>query len=204
MPGQLETLWQDIRDELRREVPDFNSTSGSSRSSRPGSLASTLYVRAPEHIRTSVAERYLPLLRRVAERLRRRPARARDRRRGLERRPGRAPASPPSDGRGAGPQPQVQLRAVRDRRGQPLRPRRRAGRRRAARPGLQPALPPRRARARQDAPAPRHRAATSTATAAGCACATPRSRSSPASSWARSASAAPRASRTASAPRTWC
>ena len=28
----------------------------------------TLYVRAPEHIRTSVSERYLPLLRRAAAR----------------------------------------------------------------------------------------------------------------------------------------
>ena len=37
--------------------------------------------------------------------------------------------------------------------GEPLRPRRRAGRRRAARPGLQPALPVRAARRRQDPPA---------------------------------------------------
>ena len=49
-------------------------------------------------------------------------------------------------------QPEVHLRPVRDRAGQPLRPRRRAGRRRAPGPGLQPALRLRPARRRQDPP----------------------------------------------------
>ncbi len=46
--------------------PTSSSTSGSIRSSSPRSTGKTLYVRAPDHIRTSVAERYLPLLRRAA------------------------------------------------------------------------------------------------------------------------------------------
>ena len=66
MPARLDHLWDDIRDELRRETRTSSSTSGSSRSSWPGVHGKTLYVRAPEHIRTSVAERYLPLLRRAA------------------------------------------------------------------------------------------------------------------------------------------
>ena len=66
MSGQLETLWQHIRDELRREVPDFKFHVWLEPLEPAGLTDSTLYVRAPEHIRTSVAERYLPLLRRVA------------------------------------------------------------------------------------------------------------------------------------------
>ena len=47
-------------------LPTSSSTSGSTRSSWPRCVGKTLYVRAPEHIRTSVEERYLPLLRRAA------------------------------------------------------------------------------------------------------------------------------------------
>ena len=54
-------------------------------------------------------------------------------------------------------QPPLQLRPVHHRRRQPPRPRGRAGRRRAARPGLQPAVPARSARPRQDASAARDR-----------------------------------------------
>ena len=81
------------------------------------------------------------------------------------RRPAGAP--PTTARRGAAPEPQVQLRAVRDRRGQPLRPRRRAGRRRAARPGLQPALPARPARASARRTCCTPSATTSSATASG-------------------------------------
>ncbi len=66
MSGQLETIWQDIRDQLRREVPDFRFHIWLEPLEPAGLVAGTLYVRAPEHIRTAVAERYLPLLRRVA------------------------------------------------------------------------------------------------------------------------------------------
>ncbi len=50
-------------------------------------------------------------------------------------------------------EPQLHLRPLRHRPRQPARPRRRAGRRRGALGGLQPALPPRPSRARQDPPA---------------------------------------------------
>ena len=66
MPAELDQIWDDIREELRREIPDFKFHIWL----EPLELASIsgrrLFVRAPEHIRTSVAERYLPLLRRAA------------------------------------------------------------------------------------------------------------------------------------------
>jgi chromosomal replication initiator protein len=66
VPAQPEEIWDAVRSELRRETPDFKFHIWL----EPLSLAAidghTLYVRAPEHIRTSVAERYLPLLRRAA------------------------------------------------------------------------------------------------------------------------------------------
>jgi chromosomal replication initiator protein len=68
VPAQPDQIWDDIREELRSETPDFKFQIWI----EPLELASirdnTLYVRAPEHIRTSVAERYLPLLRRAAAR----------------------------------------------------------------------------------------------------------------------------------------
>jgi chromosomal replication initiator protein len=64
--AQLETLWQDMRDELRRDVPDFKFHIWLDPLELAAVRGSTLYVRAPEHIRTSVAERYLPLLRAAA------------------------------------------------------------------------------------------------------------------------------------------
>ena len=68
MEAQLETLWQDMRDELRRDVPDFKFHIWLDPLELAAVGGSTLYIRAPEHIRTSVAERYLPLLRGAAER----------------------------------------------------------------------------------------------------------------------------------------
>jgi chromosomal replication initiator protein len=65
--GQLETLWKAVRDELRHEVPDFKFHIWLEPLEAAGLVGGTLYVRAPEHIRTSVAERYLPLLRRAVE-----------------------------------------------------------------------------------------------------------------------------------------
>jgi chromosomal replication initiator protein len=63
---QLEELWDVIRAELRRDVPDFKFHIWL----EPLELVQvedlTLFIRAPEHIRTSVTERYLPLLRRAA------------------------------------------------------------------------------------------------------------------------------------------
>ncbi len=66
MPAQIDQLWDDIRDELRRDTPDFKFHIWIEPLELAAVHGKTLYVRAPEHIRTSVAERYLPLLRRAA------------------------------------------------------------------------------------------------------------------------------------------
>jgi chromosomal replication initiator protein len=66
VPPQPDEIWDDIRDELRRETPDFKFHIWLEPLELAAVRGSTVYVRAPEHIRTSVAERYLPLLRRAA------------------------------------------------------------------------------------------------------------------------------------------
>jgi chromosomal replication initiator protein len=68
VPAPTDELWDDIRDELRRETPDFKFHIWIDPLELAAVHGKTLYVRAPEHIRTSVAERYLPLLRRAATR----------------------------------------------------------------------------------------------------------------------------------------
>jgi chromosomal replication initiator protein len=66
--GQAESLrvWEDIRDELRRQTPDFKFHIWLEPLELAGADGSTLYVRAPEHIRTWVAQRYVTLLREAA------------------------------------------------------------------------------------------------------------------------------------------
>ena len=66
VPAQLDQLWEDIRTELRRETPDFKYHIWLEPLELAAVRGQTLYIRAPDHIRTSVAERYLPLLRRMA------------------------------------------------------------------------------------------------------------------------------------------
>ena len=66
MPAQPDEIWDDIRDELRRGTPDFKFHIWIDPLELAGVHGLTVYVRAPEHIRMSVAERYLPLLRRAA------------------------------------------------------------------------------------------------------------------------------------------
>ena len=66
MPTHPEEIWDAIRTELRRETPDFKFHIWLEPLSLAAIHGQTVYVRAPEHIRTSVAERYLPLLRRAA------------------------------------------------------------------------------------------------------------------------------------------
>jgi chromosomal replication initiator protein len=66
VPPPLEQIWDDVRDELRRETPDFKFHIWIEPLELAAVSGHTLYVRAPEHIRTSVVERYLPLLRRAA------------------------------------------------------------------------------------------------------------------------------------------
>ena len=68
MPPPLHQIWDDIREELRGETPDFKFHIWIEPLELAAITGATLYVRAPEHIRTSVSERYLPLLRRAAQR----------------------------------------------------------------------------------------------------------------------------------------
>ena len=64
----LDQIWDDIREELRSETPDFKFQIWLEPLELAGVSGKTLFVRAPEHIRTSVSERYLPLLRGAAAR----------------------------------------------------------------------------------------------------------------------------------------
>jgi chromosomal replication initiator protein len=57
-----------MRDELRRQTPDFKFHIWLEPLEPAGMEGHTLYVRAPDHIRTWVGERYLPLLRSAAVR----------------------------------------------------------------------------------------------------------------------------------------
>ena len=66
MPAQPDEIWDAIRTELRRETPDFKFHIWLEPLRLAAIRGHTVYVRAPEHIRTSVAERYLPLLHRAA------------------------------------------------------------------------------------------------------------------------------------------
>jgi chromosomal replication initiator protein len=65
-PPPDDEIWDDIRDELRKETPDFKFHIWIDPLELAAVHGLAVYVRAPEHIRTSVAERYLPLLRRAA------------------------------------------------------------------------------------------------------------------------------------------
>ncbi|HYN50343.1 MAG TPA: DnaA/Hda family protein, partial [Thermoleophilaceae bacterium] len=66
MSAPPDEIWNDIRDELRRATPEFKYHIWIEPLGLAGVRGHTLFVRAPEHIRTSVTERYLPLLRRAA------------------------------------------------------------------------------------------------------------------------------------------
>jgi chromosomal replication initiator protein len=66
LPAQPDLIWDDIRETLRQETTDFKFQIWLEPLELAALCGGTLFVRAPEHIRTSVTERYLPLLRRVA------------------------------------------------------------------------------------------------------------------------------------------
>jgi chromosomal replication initiator protein len=66
VPTEPDEIWDAIRGELRRGSPDFKFHIWLEPLRLAAIRGNTVYVRAPEHIRTSVAERYLPLLRRAA------------------------------------------------------------------------------------------------------------------------------------------
>jgi chromosomal replication initiator protein len=68
VPEQLEPIWREMRDELRRQTPDFKFHIWLEPLELAGMDGHTVFVRAPEHIRSWVGERYLPLLRRAAVR----------------------------------------------------------------------------------------------------------------------------------------
>jgi chromosomal replication initiator protein len=68
VPADLDQLWNDILNELRRETPDFKFHIWIEPLELAGVRGTTLYIRAPEHVRTSVRERYVPLLRQAARR----------------------------------------------------------------------------------------------------------------------------------------
>jgi chromosomal replication initiator protein len=66
LPASPEQIWTDIRAELRTATAEFKYHIWIEPLELAAVREHTLYVRAPEHIRTSVTERYLPLLRRAA------------------------------------------------------------------------------------------------------------------------------------------
>ena len=157
--------------------PTPPTTSGSRRCARAAIEGDELLVGAPEEIRTWVADRFARVLQTCAASVLGEattvtivpleapsPAHA-GAAAGAARRYAAGPPPHPAAERRL--QPEVHVRPVRDRRREPPRARGRARRRRAARPGLQPAVPLRAARARQDAPAARDRQLRHTTTATG-------------------------------------
>ena len=64
----LEDIWNRVRDELRREVPDFTFHIWLEPLELAAAEQRTLFVRAPDHVRTWVRDRYLPLIKAAAER----------------------------------------------------------------------------------------------------------------------------------------
>jgi chromosomal replication initiator protein len=68
VPVPPDQIWDDIREELRSKTPDFKFEIWLEPLELAAVRGNTLFVRAPEHIRTTVSERFLPLLRRAAMR----------------------------------------------------------------------------------------------------------------------------------------
>jgi chromosomal replication initiator protein len=62
VPEDLDTTWERVRAELRSEVTDFAFHIWLAPLSAAGMRGDTLYLRAPDHIRTWVEGRYMPLL----------------------------------------------------------------------------------------------------------------------------------------------
>jgi chromosomal replication initiator protein len=66
VPADPESIWRGIRDELRLQTPDFKFHIWLEPLELAGIEGGTLFVRAPEHIRSWVTQRYLGLLREAA------------------------------------------------------------------------------------------------------------------------------------------
>ena len=65
---QLELIWDRVLSELRRDVPDFKFHVWLSPLELVDLRGETLFVRAPDHVRSCVRDRYLPLVREAARR----------------------------------------------------------------------------------------------------------------------------------------
>jgi chromosomal replication initiator protein len=65
---QLEPIWDRVRTEMRRDVADFKFHIWLDPLELAGVERDTLFVRAPDHIRSWVRDRYLPLVRAAAAR----------------------------------------------------------------------------------------------------------------------------------------
>jgi len=63
VPDELETIWDAVRRELRRDVTDFTYHIWLEPLEPAGCDGGTLYVRAPAHIRSWVRDRYMTVLR---------------------------------------------------------------------------------------------------------------------------------------------
>jgi chromosomal replication initiator protein len=68
VPEELQPIWDAVRGVLRRETPDFQFHIWLEPLELAGVEGRTLFVRAPDHIRTWVGERYLPVVRAAAAR----------------------------------------------------------------------------------------------------------------------------------------
>jgi chromosomal replication initiator protein len=68
VPAELETIWDAVRGELRRDVTDFTFHIWLEPLEPERCEGGTLYLRAPEHIRSWVRDRYTTLLRDAARR----------------------------------------------------------------------------------------------------------------------------------------
>ncbi|HEX2070841.1 MAG TPA: chromosomal replication initiator protein DnaA [Thermoleophilaceae bacterium] len=68
MRDQLEPIWDRVRTEMRRDVADFKFHIWLDPLELVGVDRETLFVRAPDHIRSWVRDRYLPLVREAAAR----------------------------------------------------------------------------------------------------------------------------------------
>lgn len=68
VPEDLRSTWAGVRQELRCDVPDFKFHIWIEPLELVGMDGQTLYVRAPEHLRTWIRDRYLPLVRAAATR----------------------------------------------------------------------------------------------------------------------------------------
>jgi chromosomal replication initiator protein len=66
VPKDLDPTWSRVRQELRQTVPDFKFHIWIDPLELAGIDGETLFVRAPDHIRTSVRDRYLNVLREAA------------------------------------------------------------------------------------------------------------------------------------------